>query len=94
MTIIPFTGTVISGDAWNEETSVQNAFLWNIPELGNWGNGGPNYWLSPDYAQGEFILEFDQPRIISVIILVNTQNGNGYDRGTEEFKVSIFLNKY
>ena len=81
----PFTDTVISGDVWNEEISVQNAFIWDIPEV-FW----ENYWISPDGAQGEFILEFDQPRVVSVIILVNTHNGIKKDRGTKEFKVNMY----
>ena len=87
---ILFSDTVISGDVLTENFSVQNAFNWSIPEV--WSTTTPNYWLAPNNAQGEFILEFDQPRIVRVIILVNTHNGNGNDRGTKEFKVYVFLN--
>ena len=62
--------------------------IWNIPEI---GPSTPNYWLAPNSAEGEFILEFDQPRLVSVIILVNTHNGNGNDRGTKEFKVNVIF---
>ena len=45
--------------------------------------------------QGEFILKFDQPRIVDTITIVNTHNSAWQDRGTKEFKVieDIFSRK-
>ena len=84
-----FLDSVISGDVFNAKFPVKNSLIWSIPEIGPLPLN--NYWLAPHLAEGEFILEFDQPRVVSVIILVNTHNGNGNDRGTKEFKVNIFI---
>ena len=89
--ILSLTDTVISEDFWSENLSVKNTFIWSIPEL--LSNLTRLYWVAPANAQGEFILEFDQPRVVSVIILVNTHNGDWNNMGTKEFKVSIFKKK-
>ena len=47
-----------------------------------------NYWLAPNKTQGEFVLRFDQPRLVETITIVNTHNPGHNDRGTNEFKVS------
>ena len=85
-----FSDSVISGDVFNAKYPVKNSFIWSIPEIGPL-TPISNYWLAPGGAEGEFILEFDQPRLVSVIILVNTHNGNGNDRGTKEFKVNVIF---
>ena len=66
-------------DTWG----VQQLLIWNKAE-NHWSD---NYWLAPDSMQGEFVLKFDQPRIVHTITIVNTHNSAWQDRGTNEFKV-------
>ena len=51
------------------------------------GGSFANYWLAPNKKQGEFVLRFDQPRLVDTITIVNTHNPLHNDRGTKEFKV-------
>ena len=86
-----FLDTVISGDVWSEVFSVKNSLKWSIPEVGQSTGPGANIWIAPFKSLGEFILKFDQPRVVSVIMLVNTHNGDWFNMGTKEFKVNIFI---
>jgi len=93
---------VVSGDVWPgqppaETWKVENVLTWSIPEY--WvvpSSGGDadlsygNYWIAPNEMQGEFVLKFDQPRIVETITIVNMHNNPGNnDRGTNEFKVYL-----
>ena len=51
-----------------------------------------NYWMAPQEMQGEFVLKFDQPRIVETITIVNMHNPGYNDRGTKEFKVTNSIN--
>ena len=86
-----FLDTVISGDVWSEVFSIKNSLKWSIPEVGQSTGPGANFWIAPFKSLGEFILKFDQPRVVSVIMLVNTHNGDWFNMGTKEFKVNIYL---
>ena len=62
---------------------------WVVPSSG--GDAGlsyGNYWIAPQEMQGEFVLKFDQPRIVETITIVNMHNPGYNDRGTNEFKVT------
>ena len=87
--------SVVSGDVYYDSNyppnnwGVQQLLIWNKAE-NHWSD---NYWLAPDSMQGEFILKFDQPRIVHTITIVNTHNSVWQDRGTNEFKVTkIYFN--
>ena len=87
--------SVVSGDVYHDSNypadnwGVQQLLIWNKAE-NHWSD---NYWLAPDSMQGEFVLKFDQPRIVHTITIVNTHNSVWQDRGTNEFKVTkIYFN--
>ena len=48
--------------------------------------------MAPQEMQGEFVLKFDQPRIVETITIVNMHNPGYNDRGTKEFKVTNSIN--
>ena len=51
------------------------------------------YWLAPDKTQAEFVLDLGCKKIVNLVELVNTHNGDHRDRGTKEFKVWVSRNK-
>merc|ERR1712198_170071 len=92
---------VVSGDVYPgqppaETWKVENVLTWSIPEYWvvsssweeNFRSYG-NYWMAPQEMQGEFVLKFDQPRIVETITIVNMHNPGYNDRGTNEFKVYL-----
>lgn len=48
-----------------------------------------NYWLAPQQSAAEFVLDLGCNKIVNMVELVNTHNGNHRDRSSKEFKVSI-----
>ena len=79
----------MDGNYPSDNWGVQQLLIWNKAE-NHWSD---NYWLAPNKKQGEFILKFDQPRIVDTITIVNTHNSVWQDRGTNEFKVTkIYFN--
>merc|ERR1712198_233018 len=88
--------SVVSGDFYGKDEGwpgwkVSNVLSWKIPEV--WQDlyqfFPSSYWLLPNGEQGEFILEFDQPRIVDTLTLVNTHNAHYMDSGTKEFQVFL-----
>ena len=48
-----------------------------------------NYWLAPHGKPAEFVLDLGCNKIVNVVKLVNTHNGDHRDRSSKEIKVSI-----
>jgi len=88
------SGDVYTAGGWPADTwGVQNLLTWSIPEVFPDGPGSyANYWIAPDGAtgaKGEFVLRFDQSRLVDTITMVNSRNPCCNDRGTNEFKVYL-----
>ena len=81
---------VVDGQFWTDSDyafrtwQMENVLTWSIPERST-----ENYWLGEGESQSYFALKFDKPRIVSLITIVNTHNGDWQGRGTEEFKESL-----
>ena len=50
---------------------------------------GKNYWLSPEQAVGEFILDLGCEDSFNTVELVNTHNAYHKDRSTKRFQVFL-----
>ena len=48
-----------------------------------------NYWLAPQQSPAEFVLDLGCNKIVNMVELVNTHNGENRDRSSKEIKVSI-----
>ena len=48
-----------------------------------------NYWLAPQQSTAEFVLDLGCNKIVNMVELVNTHNGEHRDRSSKEFQVSI-----
>ena len=77
---------VISGDIYENDQRFKVENVLYHAEKEEWGK---NYWLSPEQADGEFILDLGCEDSYNEVELVNTHNGQANDRSTNRFKVFL-----
>merc|ERR1711996_54170 len=82
--------SVVSGDVGTWPQHGYPANTWRVENLLTWSKPevfAKNYWLAPDKETGgQFILDLGQTVAVKSIVLVNTHNGRGKDRGTKGFR--------
>ena len=74
---------VVSGDFYSPESKVEFALHHaNVEE-------GGNFYLTPDQAGGEFLLDLGCEDSFNTVELVNTHNSVSRDRSTQSFQVYL-----